>query len=304
MRKIFYLFSLCLSFAAGTASAENLSLTDDSALTGEIIKTDDNGLLLRLAGDVYATTNVAWSRLSQDSLKLLAGNQKLRNYVEPFIEPTRSARPHKAAIQINPVKRLELPANPSIFGGLAHSSLGIFIFLLLYTANIYAGFEVAVLRGRPKAQVMGVAAVLPVVGPIIFLAMPVKIETPAETEAPAEAEAPTRLRTASMIAEAEAPQSSWQEEEAKKSEPQIFSRGKFTFNKRFIETKFAAFIGGAQGEEAKRFTMEVVTSKARLAVVRINQVAVDSVVLDAVQHGAVTVALADIQEIRLNPKAA
>ena len=47
---------------------------------------------------------------------------------------------------------------------------------MIYGANIYAGFEIAVFRARPKALVMGVAAVLPIVGPIIFLSLPTQIE--------------------------------------------------------------------------------------------------------------------------------
>ncbi len=44
--------------------------------------------------------------------------------------------------------------------------------LLIYVANIYAAYEIAACRAQPIALVMGVAAVMPVLGPIIFLAMP------------------------------------------------------------------------------------------------------------------------------------
>ena len=307
MRKILFLFSLWLAFAAGVSGAESLTLTDGAAVSGEIIKSDDNGLMLRLAGEVYATTNVAWSRLSQDSLKQLAGNPKLRQYAEPFIEPTLSERPAKPEIKVSEVARLERPANPSILGGLLKSPVGLFIFLLLYAANIYAGFEVAVVRNRPIAQVMGLAAVLPVVSQIVFLALPVKVEVSPEEKADAEAAAAVAAAnggTASKLPEEiQIAESSWKQEE-KKAEPQVFARGKFTFNKRFIETKFAAFIGGAQGDAAKQFTMELVTPKDRFAVLRITQVGAVAVVFDAVQRGSVTVPFTDILEIKLNPRAA
>ena len=47
--------------------------------------------------------------------------------------------------------------------------------LLLYAANIYAGYEISIFRARPPALVCGVSAVLPLIGPIIFLSMPTKI---------------------------------------------------------------------------------------------------------------------------------
>lgn len=301
MRKILFLFSLWLGFLACAPGAETLTLTDGATFSGDIIKFDDNGLMVRLPGEVYATTNVGWSRLSQDTLKQLTALPKIRPLVEPFIEPTEAQRPPKPEIQVSPVTRLERPAHPSILGGLAGSPVGLFIFLLLYAANLYAGFEVAVVRGRPIAPVMGLAAVAPVISQIFFLALPVKVEPTPEEEAAAVAAAADGTAP-KPPEEIEIASSSWKEDEVKKIEAQIFARGKYTFNKRFIETKFAAFIGAAPGEAAKQFTMELATAKERFVVVRLTQVGAETVVIDAVQRGAVTVPMADIQEIKLNPR--
>jgi len=81
----------------------------------------------------------------------------------------------------------------------------------------------------------------------------------------------------------------------------VYSRGKFTFNKRFIETRFAAFIGGAGGEQAKKFSMEVRTMKEQLAVEHIAQIGATEIIFET-PRGQVTVPMADIQEIKLNPK--
>ncbi len=305
MRKILFLLSLWLGFVACVSGAENLTLIDGATLSGDIIKFDDNGLMLRLPGEVYSTTTVGWSRLSQDSLKQLTANPKIRPLVEPFIEPTQSQRPPKPEIQVKPVDRLERPAKSSILGGLAGSPVGLFIFLLLYAANIYAGFEVAVVRGRPFAQVMGLAAVAPVISQIVFLSLPVKVEPTPEDEAAAAAAAAGADGSAPKPPEEiEIASSSWKEAEEKKIEAQVFSRGKFTFNRRFIETKFGAFVGAAQGEAAQKYTMEVKTAKDHFVVVRITQIAPEAVVLEAVQRGSVTVQLADITEVRLNPRKA
>lgn len=303
MRKLLFLLSLLLAVAFGAAAAEPLSLTltDGGTVAGDIIKIDDNGLMIRLPGEVYATTNVAWSHLSQDSLKHLVANPKIKPLAEVFIEPDASQRPAKAEIQVNPVTRLTQPTNPSLFGGLVGSPVGLFILLVLYGANLFAGYEVAIIRARPAIQVIGLAAVLPVIGPVIFLAMPMKMEAPAaenDFAAPAGTAGAAAQRTPEEIQIVEA---SWRKEE-KKPEVQVFARGKFTFNKRFVETKFAGYLGELKGD-ALKFTMELKTTQAQHAVERIMQVAATEVILET-QNGQVTVPLADIQEIKLTPKPA
>ena len=289
-----------LAVAFGAVAAEPLALTlaDGTALSGDIIKFDDNGLMLHLTGEVYTTTNLPWSHLSQDSLKHLAAIPKLKPLAEVFIEPDASQRPAKAEIQVNPVTRLERPANPSVLGGLFGSPVGLFLLLVVYVANLYAAFEVSVIRARPAIQVIGLSAVLPIAGPAIFLAMPIKIEPPKEElefAVPAGTAGAAANRSPEDIQVVEA---SWKKDE-QKPEPQIFARGKFTFNKRFLETKFVGYFGTPRGE-ALKFTMELKTSAAQFTVERIMQVGATEVILET-KTGQVTVPLADIQEIRLVP---
>ena len=291
-----------LVVASGAMAAETLTLTDGASFTGEITKTDDNGLILRLPGDTYAATNLLWSRLSQASLKQLVANPKIKPYAEVFIEPDASQRPAKPEIQINPVTRLTRPENPSLFGGLLGSPLGLFILLVVYAANLYAAVQVAIVRARPPAQVVGLSAVLPIIGPAVFLALPIKVApAPVENDfaAPAGTAGAAAQRSPEEIQIVEA---SWHKEE-KKPEPQIFARGKFTFNKRFVETKFAGFVGAPKGD-ALKFSMEVKTATQHLVVEHILQVAATDVMLETVASGQVTVALNDILEIKLIPKTA
>jgi hypothetical protein len=298
VRKLLFLFSLTLVVACGALTAETLTLTDGSTQTGDIIKFDDNGLLLR-AGDAY--TPVPWGKLSQESLKQLADNPKIKPLVDVFIQPDESQRPPQPEIHVNPVSRLERPANPSLFGGLMGSSVGLFILLVLYAANLYAAFEVAIVRARPVLQVIGLSALLPVIGPVIFLALPMKVEVSegqkAEEALAAEVAAAHKAPEEIQIVEA-----SWRPEE-KKPEMQVFARGKFTFNKRFVETKFAGFIGEPKGD-ALKFSMEVKTGRTQFAVARIMQVTATDVAFETIPPGQTTVPLADILEIKLDPKAA
>jgi hypothetical protein len=157
------------------AHADTIPLADGTSLTGDIISFNDAGVIFRLADSKYSD-RIAWTKFSQEGLKQLANNPKISPMVEPFIEIPLSDRPQKPEIKINDVTRLEVPPKQSLLGALLSSSVGIFVLLLIYGANIYAGYEIAVVRARSKGLVMGVAAVLPILGPIIFLAMPMQAE--------------------------------------------------------------------------------------------------------------------------------
>lgn len=302
MRTFLIVVSLWLGLTAGVYAVENWTLTDGTSVSGDIIKFDDNGAMIRTTGDAYNT--VPWAQFSQDSLKHLAENPKWRPMVEPFIEPSAPEHKAKAPIQAPTVTRvMESPVqlHPSIFGGLAHSSLGLFILLVLYVTNLYAAFEVAVLRGRAIGLVMGVSAVLPVAGPIIFLFQSVRLVSQQEASESTEPQAPAgSTGTLALPGQENVEVVTAAEEAEKKNQPQVFSRGKFTFNRRFIETKFAAFIGEPKGE-AKLFSMEIKTQKDVLAVQSIKQVGVSEAII-LTGKATVTVPFADIQEIKLTPK--
>lgn len=292
--------------AATLFAAENLTLKDGASVAGDIVKFDDYDVMIHsTAGDTY--TNVPWSRFSQESLKQLATIPKFRALAEPFIEPTAAARPAKPEIAVKEVKRLPSPdqLHPSLLGGLLHSSLGLFLLLLIYAANLYAAFEVAVVRGKPIGLVIGLSAVLPVVGPIVFLSQPMTVASEETATPGGAAEAPAADGSVPSAGQEEIQivAASWQAApEEKKPQPQVFSRGAFTFNKRFIETKFAAYIGEPKGD-ALNWSMEIKALKDTFAVARIRQVGAAEVILDT-PNGSVTIPFADIQEVRLLPKSA
>lgn len=296
VRKILLSLSLCFGFMGLTAMADVLKLTDGGSVTGDVVKFDDNGLMMHLAEDTY--TNLTWAQLSQEALRQLSDNPKIKPLVDPFIEPTAAERPAKPEITVKPVDRLPLPADRSVLGGLVKSPVGIFIFLILYVANLYAAYEIAAVKARLPGQVMGLSAVLPVIGPVIFLILPMQESKPAEAAVaeepfPEGEKTPEEIQVVEPAAKAAAVE--------KKPDPQVYARGKFTFNKRFVETKFAGFIGEAKGD-ALKFTMELKTTKDQFTVERIMQVGATELILETVQRGQVTVGLADIQEIKLNPK--
>jgi len=303
VRKFLIFLGLWLGLTAGVFAAETLTLADGTSLSGDIVKFDDHDVMIHTTADGY--TNIAWSQFSQDALKQLSATPKYRPLAEPFIEPTVSEHPPKPEIKVNPVTRMTLPEHPSILGGLAQSSLGLFILLILYGTNLYAAYEVAVVRGKPLGLVMGLSAVLPIIGPIIFLSQPIQA-APNEEAAPEEGApgAPASGGTPGPGQEdIQIVSASWQpSQEDKKPQPQAFSRGAFTFNKRFIETKFAGFIGEPKGD-AKNFSMEIKTLKDTIAVECIKQVGATEAILET-PTGPLSLPFADIQEIKLIPKTA
>jgi hypothetical protein len=300
-------FWLCGQLLA--ARAETFTLADGTPLTGDMVRFDDNGMMFRLADDTY--TNVLWTKFSQDALKQLSNNPKVQPLVEPFIEPQSSDRPTKPEIKISDVTRLDVPAKQSLFGALFSSSVGIFIILLIYAANLYAGFEVAVCRGRPIGLVMGVAAVLPILGPIIFISLPVPVEAAPVEELPAEQQAFT-VAGATEATEASAQDAGGlhiahaaEGAAGTHAQTQVFQRGQFTFNRRFLETKFSGFFGVARRAAEKDLVLKVKTTRGEFVVQRITRIASNEMHIETAVGGAiqeVMVPFAEIQEMKLKHK--
>jgi hypothetical protein len=303
--KFFWIiFSLWLCGLLVAARADTFQLTDGSSLTGDIVTFNDSGITFRVAGDTY--TNLVWTKFSQDALKQLSANPKIKLLVEPFIEIPPSERAPKPEIQIRDVSRLDLPRQQSLLGALASSSVGLFVLLLIYAANLYAAFEIAIVRMRPIALAMGVSAVLPIIGPIIFLSLPVKAEA-APVAAPVEGE-PTAFTVPGQQPTAEEEikiaGGSWQNPADGQPAPQIFQRGQYTFNRRFLETKFSGFFGAIRRGPDKDSVLLVKTTREQFVANRITRIAANDVHFEVVTDSSVRevmVPFADIQEMQLKP---
>jgi len=309
-RILFTVFVLWLCGQSFAARADTYSLADGTSLTGDIVSFDDVGVKFRTADGNYSD-RVSWTKFSQDGLKqLAAANPKIQPLVEPFTETPASERPKRPEVKVQPVTRLEQPASQSLFGALLSSSVGFFALALIYGANIYAGFEIAVFRARPKALVMGVAAVLPIVGPIVFLSLPTQIEVIPESElAAAEADPATFAVPGQpgVTAEVSVADGTPGMPPAEKPAGQVFQRGQFTFNRRFFETKFSGYFGVVRHGTEKDQTLLVKTGGGQFVVERITRISSNDVDLEVIQNGVhqeIMLPFAQIQEIQLRPKTA
>jgi hypothetical protein len=318
VRKILWTILGCwLGGLLAAAAAVSFPLADGTTVSGDIVSYTENGIIFRTGEDKYSD-RLPWIKFSQAGLQQLAQNPKIEPLVEPFIEvPPPPPRPQKTDIKIGDVPRLERPASASLFGALFSSSVGLVVLLLIYGANLFAGYEIALFRAKPVALVMGVAAVLPILGPIIFLSMiPPRVEAaPTEgtsAETPVVASEPHRYAVPGSPPpdEIHIVASSWQaspDAAQERPQPQIFQRGMFMFNRRFFETKFSGFFSIVRTGADKEKVLLVKTLREQLVVERISRIAANDAHFEVMRGGVrqeIMVPFAEIQEIQVQPKEA
>ena len=311
---------------AGAAYAETFKLANGETMTGELLVGSENdaGVQIKVGEGKYE--RVPWANFSQEDLKKFAKAQKLAPLVEPFIEITQEDKIKKTEVNIKQPLRLERPPKQSLLGALFSSGLGLLIMLLIYAANIYAGYEISIFRVRPTALVCGVSAVLPFIGPIIFLSLPTKIAPAEETWTPAPeavpegaaadavnpmqaagVEHPTGLRLADSTSSGEAKVGQVEGAEQKPAIPETvtFQRGQFTFNRRFFETKFSGFFGVVRRDADRDMVLVIKSSRGEYIGQRISRIAANDLHLQ-VQRGhaseEVMIPFVEVQEIRLRHK--
>ncbi|MCX8157525.1 MAG: hypothetical protein N3J91_13950 [Verrucomicrobiae bacterium] len=280
MRRIWTWLVMLLVAAAPVAAAElmRFKLTDGTTLEGEIGKFSftRDGLMVRLPNGKYSP-RVRWTNISKESLQQLAEVKEALPFIEALLEPPEElrfeaeekAREVARTIKINPVpNRPERPAAPSKVGALFASPVTLVLVLLIWAGSVYASYEIAIFKNRPLALVMPIAAVFPVVGPMVFFCLPpapVKSAEELEAEAAAAAgaqEGEVAVEGAEVVAEEGAgAQEQVAPAEPQYPPPQVFKRGQFIFNRRFFETKFAPFFRPALGEAEK--DMVIIIRSAR-----------------------------------------
>lgn len=305
MRTRFWMvLSLALCGWLAAARADTYQLTDGTSVSGDIILFNEVGITLRTPGDNY--TNVVWPLFSQEALKQLAQNPKIRPLAGPFIE--RPPQRRSTTVSVQEVSRLKLPPAQSLLVALLSSSVGFVALLLIYAGNVYAAYEIALMRARPIALVMGAAAVLPIVAPIVFLAMPMHREPAPVEEQPTEAPSfvvpgtPPAAAGAAASGVHIAPASGGK---ASQPEAQVFQRGQFMFNRRFFETKFSGFFSTIRRPAEKDLVLVIKTARAQLIVQRITRIATNEAYFEVLQGAArqeMMVPFADIQEIQIKHK--
>lgn len=313
MRRLAVSILILLIWVSGGGAAE-FKLNNGDILRGEPSSFTDDGLIVRLDIGGFSQ-RIPWGKLTQDTLKSLTNNPTAAPFVEPYIEiplEVREAarREKKKEIVVKDPPRVPLVEErvslfPSLF-----NPIGFFLLGALYLANLYAGVEIARWKGRPLGLVVGVSAVAPFLGPLLFACLPSSEAPPAEM--PAEAPA-TDTAPVNPMAHAGAPQSSLglagggQPAGKAAGNPaysQVYNRSNTTFDRRFFETKFSGFFRVVPADPEKDLVIVVKAAKAEYRAVRISRISGAEVHLQTQSNAEVSVPFAEIAEISVKPKAA
>jgi hypothetical protein len=286
-------------------------LNNGDIIRGEAVSFDDDGLVVRL--DIGGhTPRIGWSKLTQETLKQLSANPEAAGFVEPFIEipPVPKEKKEKKQIPIKPVPRVERVASPNFFASLA-TPAGLMIVVVLLAANVYAAYEIARFRYRSPAMVCGLSILFPVVAPAMFLAMPPsepqELEGAALAEAAGAALAAGKATTGPLAKMPMASGLSIAQDKSGSSSagtvPQTFKRGEYTFNRRFIETKFPGFFRVVPNEAEKDLVLAVRSGRDEHVAKRISRISSNEMHVQLVRGGAeVLVPFAEISEIQIRHK--
>jgi hypothetical protein len=283
-------------------AAIEVKLIDGTTLSGEIITADKDVFVIRLEGGGYSP-RTDWGKLTDESLLALSKHPKAGKFVEPYVtmptaEDVRRERKPTKAVEPQRV------TNPQVTKGVVTAILspgGLFFLGLMYAANIFFGFEVARYRWRSPAMVCGLSAVLPVIGPLIFLAMP-KWAPPEEVNATQEAMAATTLTVADSgpsLVQQMGLRTGGGGIQSNSDLPRSFNKGEFTFNRRFFETQFGMFLASAQPGEGDGLAMDFTTTNGQFSGNKINRMNASEVIIRRLDGEEVPVDYATIQQVTL-----
>ena len=259
------MLAFCSAQPGFAQDQQSYPLASGEVVTGEPIHFNVQGAVLKRPDGSFSP-RIAWTNFTEAALKQLGANSKAKPFVDQFLEPEDEG-PAEAAQQLRtrPVPRLERPDFKAGLGALFASPLSITLLLLFWAANIYSAYEIAIFRNYPWPLVCGIAAVAPVLGPVIFLCLPTYIPGAehAEELEPVEAHAGHEVPLAEHAAAAPASTSAYKVAAPAHSgpEPIIYKRGQITFNRRFFETKLANFMKMMPSDAEKDLVVEVKSSR-------------------------------------------
>lgn len=289
-------------------------LTNGDVVRGDLTSPNDEGFVVKMKVGGFSD-RVPWARVSQETLKKLVNKPDLTALVAPFIEIPPEVKmamiPKKKEFHPKPVTRIELPSKEGGLIATATMPFNLALLALAYAANVFIGYSIGEYRNRPGVMTGAVSAVLPVLGPLLFLALPERVDhaSPASSEADPSAQpaggshmatgAPSTQTTLSMSAKGHEKVSA-----TGVAEPAVYNRGETTFNRRFFETKFPGFFRVVPSEAEKDFVVVIKTGKAEHIAKRIARISATEIHIQLAQTGGkeVSVTFMEISQVQLRHK--
>lgn len=310
--RLLLLTALSLWHATMLVRGGEFRLSNGDVVRGEPVSFNDDGMVVRLEIGGHSP-RLSWSKLTQETLKELSANPQAAKFVEPFIElppVPKDKDKKKKEIVLKPVPRAERVEKPNFFASF-FTPVGLATLFVLLLANVYAGYEIARYRYRPPGLVCGLSVLFPVIAPLLFLAMPPPpgVDTEAagasDTTDPAQVSAKSstgplaKTPMASGLSVAQADKGAAAPAAAG---PQSYKRGEFTFNRRFMETKFPGLFRVVQSEADKDMVLIVRTAKEEHTAKRISRISSSEMHVQLLRGGEVSVSFGDITEVLLRHK--
>jgi hypothetical protein len=301
---------VCATALAPGAEVETYQLVMGGPLTGEPIHADARGLVVKTSDGSFAP-RVAWTNFTEGDLKKLANLPMAKQFVESYLEPEEEPGKKEAVeIKPKPVPRMERPDPSSGLGAIFGSPLSLTLLILVYIANIYAGYEVALFRNYAPGVVCLAAAVVPVIAPIIFLCLPTHIQRVAMSDVEAQPEyvSAGNQTPAFETPEAQVPAGVASEPGRAKPHlppPTIYQRGHTTFNRRFFETKLSGFLRVVPSEAEKDMIILIKSARGEYIGQRISRVMPNEIYLQVSKGGAssdVILPFSEITEVQVRHK--
>lgn len=323
VRSILFLGVLYLLVTLATSAAEfriqngnvtgSFRLQNRNTLQGEMVDTNEDGMVVKLDIGGFSRRE-SWANLSQETLRGLSKfGGEVAKYVEPFIELSAEElklRRQKREVVVRDVpERAERPSSrPSLITGFT-SPMGLGLLFFLFLGNLYAAYEIAIFRQRSPMVICVLSAILPVLAPLVVLALPgaEATTTTTTTEEETAAAGAAARKTTGVVA---AKPSSLSLAAAEKtvaasalSQPQVYARGDNTFNRRFFESKFPGFFRVVIGEAEKDLVIVIRTVKNEYVGRRISRISMNELHLQLISDGSeVSIGFGEIQTVILKHK--
>ena len=304
---------------AGVARAGEFKLANGNVLRGELASADEDGLVVKLDVGGFSKRE-PWINFSQETLKEIAKDPKAAAFIEPFIElePEQiKAKEKQKEIVVKPVPdRRERPMPKPGLAAAFLTPIGLTILAALMLANLYAAYEIALFRQQPVALVCGLSVLFPGLVPLIFLCLPPRVPhsdaqtVTAEASAAGETHGGVKAKTTSAFPAAPAgglslAAGSKPEAGPAQFQPQTYTRGEFTFNRRFFETKFPGFFRMIPSEMEKDLVLVVKAVRGEYVGKRISRISMNEMHMQLQSGNAsaeVMVPFVEIQSVQIRHK--
>lgn len=303
---------LALMLWACDAPAADFKMTDGSVVTGELVAPNDDGTVIRRTSGGL-TGRLPWDRFSQETLVEMAKDEKLKEWVQAFIEAPDSAASERLELVVkDPPGKVARPAKrPGLFSALFSTQAGMFIVLVVMLGNLYVAYEVSIFRNYPAAAVMGTSVILPILGPILFLCMPNRVREDVVMESQFEAPQEVQNTGAQELAAAGLGGSGLSLSAGKHAapsgasqQPAVYKRGDVEFNRQFFERTFPLFFRVSRTDGDKDLVLAIKSAKGEVIGTRITRISSGEMGLAALKGHEVQVRFAEISEVQLRPRPA